>query len=51
VSEARAVAVCSGTASYVPRVGKKARRGDQRQWEFELSKADDGWLIDTVSAR
>ena len=51
VSEARAVAVCSGTASYVPRVGKKARRGDQRQWEFELSKAADGWLIDTVSAR
>jgi hypothetical protein len=51
VSDARAVAVCSGTASYVPRVGKKARRGDQRQWEFELSKADDGWLIDTVSAR
>ena len=51
VSDARAVAVCSGTASYVPRVGKKARRGDQRQWEFELSRADDGWLIDTVSAR
>jgi hypothetical protein len=51
VSDARAVAVCSGTASYVPRVGKRARRGDQRQWEFELSKANDGWLIDTVSAR
>jgi hypothetical protein len=51
VIDARAVAVCSGTASYVPRVGKRARRGDQRQWEFELSKADDGWLIDTVSAR
>jgi hypothetical protein len=51
VSEAHAVAVCSGTASYVPRVGKKVRRGDQRQWEFELRKADDGWLIDTVSAR
>ena len=51
MGEARAVAVCSGTASYVPRVGKRARRGDQRQWEFELSKAGNGWLIDTVSAR
>jgi len=51
VTDARAVASCHGVASYVPRVGNKARRDDQRAWEFKLSKADDAWLIDSVSAR
>ena len=51
VTDARAVASCGGTAWYVPRVGNKTQRGDWRQWEFNLRKIDDVWLIDTVSAR
>ena len=51
VTDARAVASCRGVASYIPRVGNKARRDDQRAWEFTLSRVNDAWLIDTVSAR
>ena len=51
VTDARAVASCRGVASYVPRVGNKDRRDDRREWEFRLSRVDDAWLIDTVSAR
>ena len=51
VSDVRAVASCNGYAWYVPRVGNKGPHDDQRQWEFKLSKVDEVWLIDTVSAR
>ena len=51
VSDARAMASCRGIASYVPRFGNRARRDDQRQWEFTLTRVDDAWLIDTVLAR
>ena len=51
VRDLRAVASCNGFAWYVPRVGSKGPHDDQRQWEFKLSKVDDAWLIDTVSAR
>jgi hypothetical protein len=51
IKNVRAVASCRGLVSYVPRVGNKDLRDDRRQWEFALSKVDDVWLIDTVSAR
>jgi hypothetical protein len=51
VSDVRAVASCRGRAWYVPRVGSKGPHDDQRQWEFTLSKVDEAWLIDKVSAR
>jgi len=51
VSDVRAVASCHGLARYVPRIGNKDLHDDRRQWEFKLSKVDDVWLIDTVSAR
>jgi hypothetical protein len=51
VTGARAVASCSGVATYIPRVGNKARRDDRRQWDFRLRRVNDAWLIDTVSAR
>lgn len=47
---ARALVSCRGSVSYVPRVGK-ARRADQREWEFALTRVDDAWVIDSVSAR
>lgn len=51
VRDVRAVASCQGFAWYVPRVGSKDPHDDQRQWEFKLSKVDEVWLIDAVSAR
>jgi hypothetical protein len=51
VSDVRAVVSCDGSARYVPRAGNKDPHDDRRQWEFTLSKVDDVWLIDKVSAR
>ena len=51
VSDIGAVASCEGFARYVPRVGNKAPHDDRRQWDFTLSRVDDIWQIDTVSAR
>jgi len=51
IDDVRAVASCHGSAWYVPRVGNRDPHDDQRQWEFKLSKVDEVWLIDTVSAR
>jgi hypothetical protein len=47
----RAEANCSGTARYVPRVGSRTPRVDQRQWRFSLVKVRDQWLIGAVEAR
>ena len=51
ITDVRAVASCQGFAWYVPRIGNKDPHHDQRQWEFKLTKVDDAWLLDTVSAR
>lgn len=51
ISGAEAVANCQGSASYVPRVGHKSRRVEQRGWRFGLRKTDTAWLIDAVTAR
>jgi hypothetical protein len=51
IRDVRAVASCDGTARYVPRIGNRDRHDDRRTWEFKLSKVDEVWLIDTVSAR
>ena len=51
VGEVRAVVSCDGLARYVPRVGNRDPHDDRRQWEFTLSRVDDVWLIDKVSAR
>jgi hypothetical protein len=47
----RAEATCSGTARYVPRVGSRTPRVDQREWRFSLVKVKDQWLIGAVDAR
>jgi hypothetical protein len=47
----RAEAACSGTARYVPKVGRRERRPEPHRWRFTLHKANDGWLIDHVEAR
>ena len=47
----RAEATCNGTARYVPRVGSRTPRVDQREWRFNLVKVKDQWLIGAVDAR
>jgi hypothetical protein len=47
----RAEAACTGTASYVQKVGKKTMRSEQRQWHFTLQQSEGQWMIDRVDAR
>jgi hypothetical protein len=51
VAASRAEATCKGTARYVPRVGARTARVDQRQWRFSLVKVRDEWLIGAVDVR
>jgi hypothetical protein len=46
-----AVAQCSGSATYVPRVGNRSPRSEYRQWDFELWKAAGRWRISAVDTR
>jgi hypothetical protein len=43
-----AVAQCSGSATYVPKVGNRSARSEYRQWEFELWKGAGRWRIAAV---
>ena len=46
-----AEAACSGSARYVPKVGSRTPKTEERRWRFMLRKARGGWLIDSVDAR
>jgi hypothetical protein len=46
-----ASATCSGTATYLPKVGSGEPVKVQRTWQFALQKMGDGWLIDAATAR
>jgi hypothetical protein len=46
-----AVANCDGSTQYVPKVGTKGTRIDNRRWRFALHKGPDGWTIDSVSSK
>ena len=46
-----ATAICGGSASYVPRVGRQATRTESREWTFHLRKIDRDWLIATAEVR
>ena len=48
VADQRAVAVCRGKASYVPRVGNKAVRVEPRQWAFTLRRTGNSWIIEAI---
>jgi hypothetical protein len=47
----RAEAVCTGTASYTPKVGNKAMRVEARRWRFALRRDGGEWLIQGVDVR
>lgn len=51
INDARAEALCNGSARYVPRVGSRTARVERRQWHFSLVKVRDEWLIGAVDAR
>jgi hypothetical protein len=51
VDGAAARAQCSGTATWVPKVGGGGARTAARQWEFELRKRDGDWEIERAIAR
>jgi hypothetical protein len=40
-----ASAACRGSVTYVPKVGSRTAHRDDRQWNFELQKQQDVWLI------
>ena len=46
-----ATAICGGSASYVPRVGRQATRTEPREWTFHLRKIDRDWLIAKAEVR
>jgi hypothetical protein len=51
VTGPRAEAACSGTASYVRKVGRKAAQLESRQWTFTLRQDSEEWVIDKVDVR
>jgi hypothetical protein len=51
VSDARAVASCRGTATYVTRLGRRSSRTESRQWTFLLEKSAERWVIGAVQIR
>jgi len=51
VSGQFARALCSGTATFVTKVGRKTPRTEPRRWTFHLSRGAKGWLIDRVESR
>jgi hypothetical protein len=48
---AQAEATCTGTATFVPKVGNKTPRTQSRLWSFRLVRAGNRWIIDSVQSR
>ena len=51
IKDAVAAATCTGVAVYVPKVGNKNPRFDDRRWVFTLKRAGGGWTIQDVVIR
>ena len=47
----RANAVCSGNAAFVPKVGARTPRVAYREWNFDLRRVGDRWVISAVGVR
>ena len=50
VQRTTATARCSGTVSFVPKVGGSDPRVAQQAWQFTMRKSGSDWTIDDVSA-
>jgi hypothetical protein len=51
VSAAHAQATCTGRASFVPKVGGRAVRSENREWAFVLARLNDDWIISRAESR
>ena len=51
VKGTQADATCTGTATFVTKVGDKTPRTQSRQWTFRLVRAGNRWIIDSVQSR
>ena len=51
VTGSQAEATCSGTASFVPKVGNRTQRSESRKWSFSLVRVNDGWIIRRAESR
>ncbi len=51
VTGTRAIADCSGTARYAPKVGNKSARVEPREWQFDLRRVNNQWRIQDVQTR
>jgi len=45
-----AIAICQGSARYVPKIGSRQPRTEPRVWNFSLRKAGADWKIDSARA-
>lgn len=45
-----AIAICQGSAQYVPKIGNRQPRTEPRVWNFSLRKAGADWKIDSARA-
>ena len=45
-----AIAICQGSARYVPKIGNRQPRTEPRVWNFSLRKAGADWKIDSARA-
>ena len=48
---AGAEANCAGSVTFVPKVGGKVPRVEDRRWTFYLRRQNDRWIIDRVVSR
>lgn len=51
VAAARGSAVCVGTLTYVPSVGRGVEKANRVTWTFDLARSDDEWRIAGLHAR
>ncbi len=47
----QAVATCTGTASFTPKVGSRTPRVEPRRWIFRMARASDRGVILSVDSR
>ena len=46
-----AMALCAGSARYVPKVGNRKARTESRRWSFSLRQTGEDWAIESVNLR
>jgi hypothetical protein len=50
IAGVQATARCTGSNTWVPKVGSRHARNEYRQWDIGLQKTGDRWLIASVDS-